>query len=232
MLSDVRAIAFDLDNTLWDVEPVLERAEQCLAAWLQQHCPRLVLSREQMRAAREELARREPHNAHDVSYLRLTALAAHAREHGYDERVAADAFEVFLAARNVVEIFADVAPALARLRLRYALASLSNGNADLDRIGLGQAFTVSLNARQIGAAKPHPRCFERLAQDLALDPGVIAYVGDDPQLDVAAARAAGLRTVWMNRRALTWPRGLPPADLTVRDCAQLVAVLCARRARA
>ena len=225
MLSDIRAIAFDLDNTLWDVEPVLERAEQCLAAWLQEHCPRLPLSREQMRVAREELARREPHNAHDVSYLRITALAAHAREHGYDERVAAEAFEVFLAARNVVDIFPDVAPALTRLRLRYALASLSNGNADLARIGLGHVFAVSLNARQIGAAKPHPRCFERLAQELAVDPGAIAYVGDDPQLDVAAARAAGLRTVWMNRRALAWPHGLSPADLTVRDCAQLAAAL-------
>ena len=114
MLSDVRAIAFDLDNTLWDVEPVLERAEQRLAAWLQQHCPRIALSRAEMRAAREQLARREPHNAHDVSYLRITALAAHAREHGYDERIAAEAFEVFLAARNAVEIFPDVAPALLR----------------------------------------------------------------------------------------------------------------------
>ena len=225
MLSDIRAIAFDLDNTLWAVDPVLERAEQCLAAWLQEHCPRLALSREQMRAAREQLARREPHNAHDLSYLRVATLTAHAREHGYDERVALDAFEVFLAARNVVEIFPDVAPALARLRLRYALASLSNGNADLARIGLDHIFNVSLNAGQIGAAKPHPRCFERLARELALDPGAIAYVGDDPQLDVAAARAAGLRTVWMNRRALTWPRELPPADLTVRDCAQLAAVL-------
>jgi len=225
MLSDIRAIAFDLDNTLWDVEPVLERAEQCLAAWLQEHCPRLALSREQMRAAREQLARREPHNAHDLSYLRVATLTAHAREHGYDERVALDAFEVFLAARNVVEIFPDVAPALSRLRQRYALASLSNGNADLARIGLDHIFNVSLNARQIGAAKPHPRCFERLAGELALDPGAIAYVGDDPQLDVAAARAAGLRTVWMNRRALPWPAELPPADLTVRDCAQLAAVL-------
>ena len=225
MLSDIRAIAFDLDNTLWDVEPVLERAEQCLAAWLQEHCPRLALSREQMRAAREQLARREPHNAHDLSYLRVATLTAHAREHGYDERVALDAFEVFLAARNVVEIFPDVAPALSRLRQRYALASLSNGNADLARIGLDHIFNVSLNARQIGAAKPHPRCFERLARELALDPAAIAYVGDDPQLDVAAARAAGLRTVWMNRRALPWPAELPPADLTVRDCAQLAAVL-------
>jgi FMN hydrolase / 5-amino-6-(5-phospho-D-ribitylamino)uracil phosphatase len=225
MLSDIRAVAFDLDNTLWDVEPVLERAEECLATWLREHYPRLTLSREDMRIAREQLARREPHNAHDVSYLRVAALAAHAREHGYDERIAADAFEVFLAARNAVEIFPDVAPALARLRRRYALASLSNGNADLARIGLGHVFTVSLNARQIGAAKPHRRCFEQLAQELAVEPAAIAYVGDDPQLDVAAARAAGLRTVWMNRRTRAWPPDLPAADLTVCDCAQLVAAL-------
>ncbi len=226
MLSDVRAVAFDLDNTLWDVEPVLERAEERLAAWLQQHCPRIALSREQMRAAREQLAHREPHNAHDVSYLRVTALAAHAREHGYDERIAAEAFEVFLTARNEVEVFPDVAPALARLRGRYALASLSNGNADLARIGLEHVFTVSLNARQIGAAKPQRRCFEQLAQELLLPAGTIAYVGDDPQLDVAAARAAGLRTVWMNRRGQLWPRDLAPADLSVSDCGQLAAALC------
>ncbi|HVN43973.1 MAG TPA: HAD family hydrolase [Steroidobacteraceae bacterium] len=225
MLSDLRAIAFDLDNTLWDVEPVLERAEQCLTAWLQQHCPRMPLSRAEMRAAREQLALREPHQAHDVSYLRVTALAAHAREHGYDERLAAQAFEVFLAARNQVEIFSDVAPALARLRRRYALASLSNGNADLERIGLAHVFSVTLSARTIGAAKPERRCFERLAQELALPPTAIAYVGDDPRLDVEAARAAGLRTVWMNRRGLPWPAELLPADVTVRDCAQLVTAL-------
>jgi FMN hydrolase / 5-amino-6-(5-phospho-D-ribitylamino)uracil phosphatase len=224
MLSDVRAIAFDLDNTLWDVEPVLARAEARLHEWLQQHCPRIAqrLSSEDMRAARVRLAAREPHNAHDLTYLRLTQLAEHAREHGYDERIAATAFEVFLAARNEVEMFPDVAPGLARLRRRYALASLSNGNAELARTGLDGVFAVSLNARQIGAAKPHPRCFERLAGELALAAGQIAYVGDDPHLDVAAARTAGLVAVWMNRRSLSWPAGLAHPDLEVRDCTQLV----------
>jgi putative hydrolase of the HAD superfamily len=227
VLSRVRAVAFDLDNTLWDVEPVLERAEARLTQWLAQHCPRIVeqLTLADMRRARAQLARSEPHNAHDVTYLRLTALAAHAREHGYDEHLAEQGFAVFLAARNEVQTYADVAPALARLRRRYALASLSNGNADLGSIGLAHAFTVSLNARQIGAAKPERRCFERLAQELELGPDAILYVGDDPLLDVVAARAAGCSTAWMNRRSLDWPQDLPPADLVVQDCGQLAAAL-------
>jgi FMN hydrolase / 5-amino-6-(5-phospho-D-ribitylamino)uracil phosphatase len=227
VLESVRAIAFDLDNTLWDVEPVIERAETILGGWLQQHCPRITrhLTREDMRRAREELARREPHHAHDFSYLRVTALKAHAREHGYHEDIALTAFEVFLTARNQVAVFADVVPGLVRLAARYVLASLSNGNADLERIGLGQLFALSLNARQIGAAKPARRCFEELAQRLALPCAAIAYVGDDPHLDVAAARAAGLRTVWLERRARAWPDELVPADLMVADCRALAAAL-------
>jgi putative hydrolase of the HAD superfamily len=227
VLNDVRAVAFDLDNTLWDVEPVLARAETRLLEWLHQHCPRIPeqLSLEDMRAARAELALAEPHNAHDVTYLRLTGLERHARECGYEEDIAARAFEVFLAARCEVEVLPDVRPALARLTRLFTLASLSNGNADLARIGLDSAFAVSLNARQIGAGKPDRRCFERLAGELGLAPRNVLYVGDDPWLDVAAAQAAGCRSAWMNRRASSWPAGLAPADLTVRDCGELAALL-------
>src|SRR5579883_343691 len=153
---DLRAIAFDLDNTLWDVGPVIVRAEQRLHEWLRENCPRIIerVSIEEMRAARERLARSEPHNAHDFTYLRITALAAHARDCGYAQDVAERAFEVFFAARNELQPYVDVQPALERLRTRYTLASLSNGNADLQLIGLARLFSVSLNARQIGVAKP------------------------------------------------------------------------------
>jgi FMN hydrolase / 5-amino-6-(5-phospho-D-ribitylamino)uracil phosphatase len=222
-----RAIAFDLDNTLWDIEPVIARAEQRLAEWMREHCPRIPeqVSVEQMRAARERLARDEPEKAHDVTYLRLAALARHARDCGYAEDTATRAFDVFFSARNQLEPFADVRPALRRLQMRYTLATLSNGNADLARIGLAQHFALSLNARQIGAAKPHPRCFERLAQELRLPAGSILYVGDDPLLDIEAARVAGLRTAWINRRGLPWPPGVGVADIAVKDCAELAEAL-------
>ena len=227
MLDNVRAVAFDLDNTLWDIAPVIERAEARLHEWLLEHCPRIPerVSLEDMRAARELLAREEPHNAHDFTYLRMTALARHARECGYDEEVARRAFEVFFAARNELDLFADVRPSLERLRPRYLLATFSNGNADLARIGLSEFFVLSLNARQIGVGKPHPLCFERLAEELRVEREEIVYVGDDPWLDVEAARAAGLRSAWVNRFDQQWPDTLAPADIVVTNCTQLAEFL-------
>ena len=164
MLGKLRAVAFDLDNTLWDIEPVLERAERRLIEWMHENCPRIPerVSLAEMRAAREQVARDEPERAHDFTYLRMVALARHARECGYEEAVAGQAFEVFFRARNELELFDDVRPGLERLKSRYALATLSNGNADLALIGLAEVFCASLNARQIGAAKPARACFERL----------------------------------------------------------------------
>jgi HAD superfamily hydrolase (TIGR01509 family) len=157
--------------------------------------------------------------------LRLTALARHARECGYDEEVARRAFDVFFAARNELDLFADVRPSLERLRPRYLLATFSNGNADLERIGLAEYFVLSLNARQLGVGKPHPLCFERLSKDLGVAPDEVVYVGDDPVLDVEAARAAGMHTAWVNRFDQQWPHTLAPADLVVTNCTQLAEFL-------
>lgn len=219
----IRAVAFDLDNTLWDVDPVIARAEARWLDWLRENCPRILERRslDDLRASRMELAAREPHNAHDFTYLRIASLAEHARECGYEAGISEQAFEIFIAERNRVDLYPDVRAGLARLSTRYALATLSNGNADLGRIGVAELFSVSLNARGIGAAKPDRRCFDRLVQDLGLPPHEVIYVGDDPLLDVEAGRAAGLVTAWMTRTDLPWPATLQPADFNVADCLDL-----------
>lgn len=226
-MRDLRALCFDLDDTLWDVHSVLRRAEQAVAGFLAREYPALsaVHSVETSMAARMELARAEPGRAHDLTWLRTEAMTRLALGVGLPARVGAEAFEVFIAARNDVTLYADVLPALALLRQRLPLATLSNGNADLERIGLAPHFQVMLNAREIGAAKPDPRAFAAVASALQMDPGQIAYVGDDPHADVFGARGAGMQTVWINRNARSWPSEARAADHQIEDLSALLRLL-------
>lgn len=221
------AICLDLDDTLWAVEPVIARAEAEMLAWLAQHCPRVADLHDlaSMRRVRMGVAEEFPDRRHDLGFLRREALRRHAREAGYPEAIAEEAFAVFRSARNRVEPFADVVPALARLRSRYRLLTLSNGNADLEVIGLAGWFEHSLSASEAGAAKPDPRIFEAMLARAALAPHEVVYVGDDPRADVEGARSAGLHAVWVDRHGRPWPGDVPPPSHTVRDLGELVALM-------
>jgi FMN hydrolase / 5-amino-6-(5-phospho-D-ribitylamino)uracil phosphatase len=227
MLHDLQVLCFDLDDTFWDVRQVLDRAEQRVGAFLAQRYPRLAerYTRADLLAARQRLAAAEPGRAHDMTWLRTETMRRLAVAEGYPDAAGAEAFDVFIVARNEVELFPDVRPALDRLSGRYRLATLSNGNADLHRIGLAPLFAVMLNAAGVGVAKPHPEAFAAVARELGCEPGRMLYVGDDPHADVLGARAAGLRTAWVNRRGTPWPDVGPQADLEVASLGQLEAVL-------
>ena len=151
-LCAVRAICFDLDNTLWEIEPVLLRAERILADWLQARYPRIPqrFSADDMLEVRAALLREQPHQAHDFTFLRRETLARLAAAVGYERAMAHEAFEVWHAARNACVPFAEVVPALQRLKARFRLATLSNGNADLGTIGLAHHFEISSARRRTG----------------------------------------------------------------------------------
>lgn len=222
----IEAITFDLDDTLWDVWPVVERAEQLLHDWLAARYPRIPerFTSLELRELAGEVSAARPEIAHDRTLLRKEALELAARRAGYREFDVEGAFAVFFVARNAVEPFAEVRPTLERLARRYTLASLSNGNADLRLIGLDDLFRFSLNAIQIGAAKPDPPMFEAVCRLLGTRPDRIVHVGDDPEHDVRGGRNAGFRTVWVNRTGRDWPGG-PRADAEIGDLAELEVVL-------
>jgi FMN hydrolase / 5-amino-6-(5-phospho-D-ribitylamino)uracil phosphatase len=223
----IRAVCFDLDNTLWDVWPVIRRAEQAMYDLLAQRYPRVVasLTVEAMREAREQTAAAYPQMKHDFTFLRRQTLSDHAREFGYAEVMVEEAFEAFIQARNEVELYDDVLPGLEQLRTKYRLFTASNGNADLSRIGLAHYFERSVAARQVGVMKPDPGIFHKVIEgtDLALDQ--VAYVGDDPELDVEGARRAGMQAVWINRVDAAWPPTLEPPSCTVRSLQELTLML-------
>ena len=226
-LRAVRAICFDLDNTLWEIEPVLARAERILTDWLRTWYPRIPqrFSPADMLEVRAELLREQPGQAHDLTFLRRETLARLATAVGYERAVAHEAFELWHAARNACVPYQEVIPALERLKTRFRLATLSNGNADLATIGLAHHFEISLHAGALGCAKPDARCYDLLAQALTLEPAEILFVGDDPHADVAGPRSVGMQTVWVNRGANAWPDGLPPADHVIAGLDGLVALV-------
>ena len=116
-----------------------------------------------------------------------------------DPALADAAFAVFLAARQRVVLFDDVAPVLARWASRYRLIAVTNGNADVHRVGLGGHFFAAVSAHELGCAKPDPRMFLEACRLAQTDPAAVLHIGDDPHLDVLAARRAGLRSVWLRR---------------------------------
>jgi 2-haloalkanoic acid dehalogenase type II len=223
----VRAICFDLDNTLWEIDPVLARAERILADWLRHRYPRISerYSHDQMLEVRAALLRERPDQAHDFTFLRRETLARVAEAVGYERDIAHEAFETWHAARNLCEPCVDVLPALTWLGQRFRLATLTNGNADLGRIGIAHHFEVSLSAGALGYAKPDPRSYAALAGALTLKPAEILFVGDEPHADVVGPRAVGMQTVWVNRNGAGWPDALAAADASVTDLAGLVTLL-------
>jgi FMN hydrolase / 5-amino-6-(5-phospho-D-ribitylamino)uracil phosphatase len=223
----VRAICFDLDNTLWDVWPVIVRAEQKMYEFLAQRYPRVVatMTIEMMRSAREQTAAAHPQMRHDFTFLRKQTLRDHARDFGYAEAMAEEAFDAFIQARNEVELYADVLPALELLRTRYRLFTASNGNADLGKIGIAHFFERTVAARHVGALKPDPAIFRKVIEGTDLEAHDVVYVGDDPVLDVAGARAAGMQAIWIDRQGSEWPAEIAPAAHTVRSLAELTELL-------
>ncbi|WP_462323159.1 HAD family hydrolase, partial [Halochromatium sp.] len=194
----LRLITIDLDDTLWPCAPVIKAAEAAHYAWLAAQAPRLAERHtvESLRAHRRELMQTRPELAHDVTALRYRALQSLLISLDYSEQQAVElaqgAMTAFRDRRNRVEPYADVAPALERLRRHCRLVAVTNGNAEVQQTPLRAAFDRCLTAADAGAAKPDPAIFE-LAMDWAeATPAQTLHIGDDPALDVDAARALGL----------------------------------------
>ncbi len=222
-ITKIRAISLDLDDTLWPIWPVIERAEKVLHDWMVDNAPMaaaLFSSPVALREIRDHMAANRPDLKHDLSAVRRESIRLALYRAGENPLLADKAFEVFFAERQTVTLYEDAHEALVFLAARFPLVSLSNGNADVNKVGLGGFFRAAISAREFGVGKPDPRIFHAAAGAVEVMPWEVLHVGDDATLDALGALNAGMQAAWLNRSDNLWPHD-PQPHVTLTNLTEL-----------
>ncbi len=226
-MNELRLITFDLDDTLWPVEPVMQGAEKVLGDWLAERVPeysKRFPPRVLLQFVRD-ISRQRPDLDGFVSRKRLFLLQAVLTECGLSEAqceiMAQQAFEVFLAARQQVQPYPGAVAALSRLSECYALCAVSNGNADIRQTPFSPYFADAISAESCGFPKPDPRIFQLALDRFGVSAAECVHIGDHPDTDVQAAMQAGLHAIWINREQAQWPARFAEPTAVIRDFDEL-----------
>lgn len=229
-MTDIRVITFDLDNTLWDVDPALLRAEDAQRDWLLAHRPGAIeaFGHEALWEFKKSVWKRHPQLLHNVSGMRTQMLFELQQAAGYSEEEcregAEQAFAHFLDERHKVVLYEEALGVLRSLARHYTLGALTNGNADIYKTDAGEYFDFAFLAEEFGASKPAPDMFHAALEKSGTAPQQIIHVGDNPEHDIKGARDVGMYTVWMNSQDQQWPGG-NRADREIDNLLQLPAAI-------
>ena len=228
-LTGIKAITFDVDGTLWDFDVVMRRSLHQALLELERldADAAAMLDVDKMIAIRDRVQRQLKGIVTDLAAIRLEGFKESLKEVGRPNDELADRLnEVYFEHRwRRAALFDDVLPALGRLREKYILGALSNGNSSLKRLGLEEMFQFALFSQDHGGVeKPAPRLFEIALDKAGCSAEELLHVGDSLETDVAGAANAGVRSVWLNRNGHRAEPDIPP-HLEISSLRSLVQIL-------
>jgi putative hydrolase of the HAD superfamily len=213
----LRAILFDLDDTLYDLK----------AHWIA--CLRIALA---------DVARATPCDLETLAHLALKAkiwinqLPDFLREQGIaDQRLIDDAFARY---RDIwfdtLALDPDAPALLTALGARYRLALVTNGPSwsqrpKIERFDLAAYMHAIIVSEEVGVAKPDPQIFHIALNALAVPPDEALFVGDSPENDLRGAAQAGMPAIWVNRYGATLPPDIPQPIAVVDGLRDLAAII-------
>lgn len=202
-LNSIKAITFDLDDTLYDNAPYMVQAVDQMMAEIQridglQHCQLAEFDQ-----VKRDILNEQPELYHDVIVWRVCTIKQFLRKQGISdsaiiERITDDAMSAFIYWRNQIEVPDDSHQILKQLAKHYPLVVITNGNAEISKIGLQMYFKFALRAGADGLSKPYPDLFWLAAKRLAIHPQHVLHIGDNLQTDVAGAINSGMLACWLN----------------------------------
>lgn len=202
-LQPVKVLSFDLDDTLYDNKPVIAAAEQAMLEALAELTPVSQATDSHFWwQQRVKLAHVEPEIRHDIGRWRLLGIESGLIELGInraDARVMAEkGYAAFLHERTRITLTDDVIRLLQALASRYPLIAITNGNACIDKMGIGELFEFSLQAGPDGKMKPYSDLFHAAVTRLQVSPADILHIGDSHRADVMGALNAGCQAAWLD----------------------------------
>jgi len=217
----IRAVFFDLDDTLCDTIGTREARARLAFEYLCRMRPDLDVDMLVSRAL-EPLS--EPRSAVGVRGV-LTEL-------GLLETTAGT--EALDAVRHYYEplcLFDGVRETLAELMRNYELGVITNWESEdeqrrkVEHLGLDASFLYFIVSASAGFEKPDPRIFAHACSLARVEPRDAVFVGDRLEVDVAGAKAAGMRAVWFNHWGGSLDGASPGPDAVIERFGELPEVL-------
>lgn len=202
-LSPIKALTFDLDDTLYDNGPFLTKAVEQMMAVITQIDGLQNVELKEYNQVKQDVLIAQPQIYHDVLVWRMEAIRALLRLKGIKdkaiiEKIIEDAMNSFIFWRNKVVVPQASLDTLAILAKKYPLAVITNGNADINKIGLSDYFQFYLRGGEDGLSKPFTDMFITAAKQLNLPAEQILHVGDNLTADVQGAINSGMQACWIN----------------------------------
>lgn len=200
-LPAVKAMSFDLDDTLYHNQPVIERTEAKLVEYLQNKHPECSKADFAFwQQTKKRAIKANPTLKLDFTLMRRGSLHYGLSQCGIKEsklhHAVEEAFDEFYRLRSDFKVAPHIIKTLETLSNKIPLVAITNGNVNVDQIGIGHCFCHRFHGGIKQTLKPHRAMFDLTVQALNMSPQQILHIGDDFTNDVMGATRAGFKTAW------------------------------------
>lgn len=227
----IKAISFDLDDTLYSNRPIMEKTEQAMIAYFAQLLGDYSTQEFNYRfwwPFRNQAIAAQPQLKHDVTALRKVAYHQGMLSLGMTEAQAdqksTQALDYFYAARSDFVLPESCHQLMTALQANVPLVAITNGNVDTDKIDISKYFTEIYHAGAGLISKPDPDMFTQACKALAIKPNELLHVGDCGRADILGGINAGCQTAWFPEYGVGKPLTVLP-HIVLDDVAELLALV-------
>jgi len=226
-LTPIKALSFDLDDTLYSNHPIMRETEQQMLSYFNEHFPQTTehgnnAGKAFWRKHRAQALMLQPELIDDVTKLRLYSYQLAIKSLGYStaqsDSKAQAALAHFTLHRSNFSLPKKSYDLLQQLAQHFPLVAITNGNVDVDKLGLRTFFQRIYTPGNGTKRKPHDDMFTQACQHLAIKNQQLLHIGDCGSADILGALQAGCQTVWLNKYNVGKPLSvLPHIELSRLD---------------